>query len=252
MDNYFNLEKSLHTGFINKNLSSSEDLRPSLVINDYNKGKKVLNTIKRELESCDEFFFSVAFITTSGLAVLMNTLLKLEKKNINGIILTSQYLNFTHPEALIRIKKFKNIKIKIAVEGDFHSKGYLFRKKEIDTLIIGSSNLTQSALCSNNELNLKISATENSELIEQFLNRFKIDFDNSTEVTDIYIKDYKLLWESNRKLDEDLLKSNKYKAQLFQFNAKEALDNIESLRKMEVIELYCLGYWYRKDLFICF
>ena len=100
------LTNSLYTGFIDKNFNSSQELRPILLINDHKNGKKVLTTIKRELELCKEFWFSVAFVTTSGLAVLMNTLILLEKKNIKGRILASQYLNFTQPEALRRIKKW--------------------------------------------------------------------------------------------------------------------------------------------------
>ena len=80
MTNFSNLEQSLFTGFINKNIISSQDFRPHLLINDYKRGKKVLTTIKRDLESCEEFWFSVAFVTTSGLAVLMNSLILLEKK----------------------------------------------------------------------------------------------------------------------------------------------------------------------------
>ena len=112
------------------------------------------------------------------------TLILLEKKNIKGRILASQYLNFTQPEALRRIKKFKNIELKISTEGSFHSKGYLFKQDGIFNFIVGSSNLTQSALCSNKELNLKISAREHSELIEQAKKEFSEEFNLATLVTD--------------------------------------------------------------------
>lgn len=232
MTNLSNLEQSLFTGFIDKSIISSQDLRPHLLINNHKQGKKVLTTIKRELESCDEFWFSVAFITTSGLAVLMNTLLLLEKKNIKGKILASQYLNFTHPEALRRIKKFKNIELKIATEGSFHSKGYLFKQKEIFNLIVGSSNLTQSALCSNKELNLKITATENSELIEQAICEFRIDFSEATDVTETYLVEYHLKWKANKKLEKELYeKHKKSKARITpNLMQKEALLNILNLR----------------------
>ena len=103
------LSESLQTGFINQIIQSDKAYRPELLTNDSKQGKKVLTTIIRELETCEEFWFSVAFVTTGGIATLMNTLLELEKKNIRGKILASQYLNFTQPEALKRIKQFKNI-----------------------------------------------------------------------------------------------------------------------------------------------
>ena len=40
-----------------------------------------------ELEHCDEFFFSVAFVTNSGIACLIDTLKELENKHIKGKIL---------------------------------------------------------------------------------------------------------------------------------------------------------------------
>ena len=125
------------------------------------------------MESCDEFWFSVAFITTGGIATLMNTLIDLEKRDVKGKILASQYLNFTQPEALKRIQQFTNIELKIATEGSFHSKGYLFKKDGVYDLIIGSSNLTQTALCTNKEWNLKVSAAEQSELVHQAVQEFQ-------------------------------------------------------------------------------
>ena len=78
----------------------------------------------------EEFWFSVAFLTTSGLATLMNTLLELKNKNIKGRIVVSKYLNFTQPLALERLlNNFPNIHLRIAEVGDFHAKGYLFKKK---------------------------------------------------------------------------------------------------------------------------
>ena len=233
MTNLLKLEQALLTGFIDKGVISSQDLRPRLLINNYKQGKKVLTTIKRELESCDEFWFSIAFVTTSGLAVLMNSLLLLEKNNIKGKILASQYLNFTQPEALRRIKKFKNIELKIATEGSFHSKGYLFDRGGMFNLIIGSSNLTQSALCSNIELNLKISATENSELIEQAINEFKINFSKARDVTDEYLNEYQVKWTALKKLKRGSFKNPKDSKTEVTPNLmqKEALLNIKKLRE---------------------
>ena len=55
--------------------------------------------------------------------------------------------------------QFQNLEIRMAVEGNFHSKGYLFHRSHSRTttqdeayvydLIIGSSNLTANALCTN-------------------------------------------------------------------------------------------------------
>jgi HKD family nuclease len=54
----------------------------------------------------------VAFVTTSGVATIINKLKELENREIKGEILVSQYLNFTQPEALKKLAQFKNIRFK--------------------------------------------------------------------------------------------------------------------------------------------
>ena len=227
------LSESLQTGFINQIIQSDKAYRPELLTNDYKQGKKVLTTIIRELETCEEFWFSVAFVTTGGIATLMNTLLELEKKNIKGKILASQYLNFTQPEALKRIKQFKNIELRIATEGSFHSKGYLFKKDGVYDLIIGSSNLTQTALCSNKEWNLKISATEESELIDQAVKEFKKEFESAKEVTERYLLEYGLIWKARTQFEREIKEKRKEFTKV-EINPnlmqREALENIANLR----------------------
>ena len=133
------LSQSLQTGFFNQLIHSNSEYLPELLVNDKSVGKKVLTTIDRELKKCDEFWFSVAFVTTSGVATLINTLVDLENKGIQGKILVSQYLNFSQPEALKKLLLFKNIELRIAVKGNFHSKGYLFKNGSVNDLIIGTA-----------------------------------------------------------------------------------------------------------------
>ena len=120
------LSDSLQKGFINHLNHSGNEYLPQLVLNDKEAGKKVLTTIDGGLRQCEEFWFSVAFVTTSGVATIINRLIELEKKKVKGKMLVSQYLNFSQPEALKQILKFQNIELKIATQGNFHSKGYLF------------------------------------------------------------------------------------------------------------------------------
>ena len=227
------LSKSIQTGFLNQTIYSGKDFRPELLTNNFKKGKKVLSTILHELESCDEFWFSVAFITTGGIATLMNTLIDLEKRDVKGKILASQYLNFTHPEALKRIQQFTNIELKIATEGSFHSKGYLFKKDGVYDLIIGSSNLTQTALCTNKEWNLKVSAAEQSELVHQVVQEFKNEFEIAKKVTDRYLLEYSMVWKSRMQFKREIeekrheIKKADISPNLMQ---SEALENINRLR----------------------
>lgn len=98
---------SLQTGYVDKSILSHIEYQPELLVNQKNPPKKVLSTILHELENCNQFYISVAFVTTSGVAAIINKLKELERREIKGQILVSQYLNFTQPEALKRLLQFK-------------------------------------------------------------------------------------------------------------------------------------------------
>ena len=186
---------SLQTGFVDKTILSNSDFQPELLINQKNPPKKVLSSIIHELENCTQFFISVAFVTTSGVAVIINKLKELEDRKIKGQVLVSQYLNFTQPEALKKLAKFKNIELRIATKGNAHAKGYIFKNKEHYNLIVGSSNLTAQALSTNKEWNIKVSALDESGLVEKVLNEFQSDFEKGTPVTEEYILSYEEIYK---------------------------------------------------------
>ncbi len=114
---------SLQTGYVDKTILSNLDYQPELLVNQRHPPKKVLSSILHELENCNQFYISVAFVTTSGVATIINHLKELESREIKGEILVSQYLNFTQPEALKRLVQFKNIDLRIATTGNVHAKG---------------------------------------------------------------------------------------------------------------------------------
>ena len=88
-------------------------MKNTFVYNNHLEAMKVLSTLESELEICDEFIFSVAFISESGLTSLLQTLKNLEEKNIRGKILTTNYLYFNTPKVLEKLSNFKNISLKI-------------------------------------------------------------------------------------------------------------------------------------------
>lgn len=208
MDNFpVYLLDSLKTGFIDQYFASKKEYLPELLVNDADNGKKVLQSISRELKNCDEFWFSVAFATKSGVTTLINSFEELQNSGINGKILVSQYQYFTQPEALKSLSKFKNIDLKIAVDSDFHAKGYLFKKNNRYNLIIGSSNLTANALCSNKEWNLKISATCDSKLISDSIKEFRTEFENAKFVDDKFIESYEIDYALKKKFISSSIES---------------------------------------------
>lgn len=173
---YENLRMGFETAYIDSRISSNLAFKPQFVSNNHQEGKKVISSIEDELLACDKFQISVAFITMSGITPLLQTLKELEEKDIPGEILTTNYLSFSEPRALKKLYELKNIQLKMydvdAADEGFHTKGYIFKKREIYRIIIGSSNITSAALTSNREWNTKIVSAEQGEIAEQILAEF--------------------------------------------------------------------------------
>lgn len=197
------LKKGLSTAFIDQTMYSNLAYRPEFVSNNYRQGKKVLVSIEEELAKCEEFRISVAFITKSGITPFLQTLKELEEKNIPGKILTTDYLMFSEPEALEKLSALKNITLKMfrttEETGGFHTKGYIFRKEEMYRIIIGSSNMTLSAITKNKEWNTKIVSTEQGEMAQHILVEFDELWESSQSEDYVdFIEDYRQKYHENK------------------------------------------------------
>lgn len=228
MENY--LLNSFRTSLLNENIESNINYQHKLLSN---KNEKIISSLRRELEECDEFIISVAFITESGVTMILEQLKSLNERGIKGKILTGDYLTFTQPKALKKLMEFENIDIRLVSEEKFHAKGYFFRKKDIWTMIIGSSNLTQTALTTNFEWNLKINSLKDGRIAKNILDNFYNIFDNIPKLTEERLKEYEenyLMYKSfNKKIktQEKKLIEKEIKPNIMQI---QALKNLESLR----------------------
>ena len=144
--------KSLEASFIGSEKEPDDRFAPRILSNN-DPASNVLSVIKGEFLDCVSFDLSVAFITASGIQVLAEILSQLRQRGIKGRILTSTYLCFNDPDALRKLLEYPNIETRV-YQGDLHAKGYFFNKRGISTVIIGSSNLTQTALTCNKEWNV--------------------------------------------------------------------------------------------------
>ena len=139
---------------------------------------------------------------------MLQTLKELERKGVQGRILTTDYLTFSDPAALDTIAKLSNIELRMyhteLAGNGFHTKGYIFQNNETYTFIIGSSNLTQDALTRNMEWNTKLVSTNKGEMLTYVLNEFE-QLWNSVEYTKPYeefIHDYRIKYEEKKLFDK--------------------------------------------------
>ncbi len=225
MNNTESIEKikaGATTAFIDASYKSSVAYKPSLIANDHTNGVKVITTIEGELSKCESFVFSVAFITLGGITPLLPTFEDLEKRGVQGKILTTDYNTFTDPKALDVLARFSNIDLRIYQEetalhsmsetddGDspsadtekigFHTKGYVFKNDGTFTILIGSSNMTQKALMVNKEWNTKMISTAEGELYQTVNSAFETLWnDTHTKTYADFIDYYRSRYETIKK-----------------------------------------------------
>lgn len=179
-----------HYGFIDKTTPSSRAYNPTLLANS--NGHTMLSTLKKELAGSTSFKFSVAFITPSALATLKQEFLDYRG---HGVIYTSTYLDFNEPAMFEELLRLPNIEVRVLKDAidAFHSKGYIFYQGgafKTATAIIGSSNLTRSALIENEEWNLKFSAADDGHIIEQLNAAIDRLHENSEPLSTEWIRAY--------------------------------------------------------------
>lgn len=199
------LLQSLQTGFISKTHHSINELAPSLLINDYHREKKILTSLIEELSNCKSFDFSVAFINNEGLAAIKQKLDELAiyseahpENQIKGRILTTNYLNFTQPSALRELMQFPNIEIRAYTKGGFHPKGYIFEHSNYYSIIIGSANLTASALTMNQEWSVKFLSCTDGQIVFTVREEFEEIWNQADEVNEEWLNSYSDKYEEKK------------------------------------------------------
>lgn len=202
------ISQGSYAAFIDGSADTNLAFKPEFVSNDYKVGKKVISSVEAGLLNCDAFYISVAFITRSGITPLLQTLRELRDRGVPGQILTTDYLNFSDPRALKTLHELSNIDIRMYMtntggeEGSagFHTKGYIFRNDGIYRIIVGSSNMTQSALTKNKEWNTSIFSTEQGEYARQILEEYRELWNSDrTWKYDDFISYYEKAWEISKK-----------------------------------------------------
>lgn len=174
-------------GFFDRTVQSDQLFQPSLIAND--GSNTMLRTIRHELRRSNAFTFSTAFVTTSAVAMLKQALLEFPGA---GTIITSTYLGFNTPAAFRELLNIPGVDVFVYLgdRGGFHAKGYLFEQPDSTTAIVGSSNLTETALLTNHEWNLRFSALPDGDIVDQLQRAVTEQIKSSVRLTDSWIDSY--------------------------------------------------------------
>ena len=232
------------------------NLEPSLVTN--NRSNTFYEEISDSLKSCNRFYFSVAFINYSGLQLLLDLFSSLDNRKATGKIITSTYLNFTDVKSLRKLQTFNNINTKIYIADrykGFHTKGYIFEFDDYYKIIVGSSNITQSALKTNVEWNIKyITKNKTEGFALEIIKEFNDLWDLTNEINEEFLLQYESFLNE---VDKFVREENKIFEKSYEIKEntmqKKALVNLQTLRENNQNKSFnnCCNR-NRKNIFICF
>ena len=131
----------------------------------------------QEIHSADRIDFLVAFIRWSGLRLLRQALEDAVKRGIRVRVITTSYMGASESRAVEWLASLPNVEIKVSYDTDrtrLHAKAYHFhRESGFSTAYIGSANLSEPALTSGLEWNLKITNQDLPHILEKFLAEFE-------------------------------------------------------------------------------
>ena len=221
-------------------METQHGFQPRLIYNNYKEHIKVSHELELLFKNCDSFELSVAFIADSGLAALKECFDYLRNHHIPGKIITSTYLGFNAPSMFKKLLKYNNIEIKIFEGKGFHPKGYIFHKDKQTDIMIGSSNLTQSALAENQEWNLFFSSNTQKDIVLKVEEEFDKQWKQSISLTEEWIEKYQKVYVKPVR-HETIKISKEIKPNYMQKNALESLDNLRNNNKDKALLISATG-----------
>ena len=137
---------------------------------------QLFSELRREIASADEILMLVSFVKWSGFRLLMDALQEFADRGGRIRVITTTYMGATDPKAVSALAALPGASVRVSYDTKrtrLHAKAYVFRRKTgYTTAYVGSSNLTNPAMTSGLEWNLKISHADEADALDKIEGTF--------------------------------------------------------------------------------
>ena len=229
--------KMNNTSFNNEIIRPETSISRTSLFTGSKKEPNLNEEMKKEIFSADEICMLVSFIRWSGLRTILDELKRFTESGKKLKVITTSYMGATQPKAIEELAKLQNTQIKISYDTErtrLHAKAYVFKRDSgFTTAYVGSSNMSNAAMTSGLEWNVKMSEKESFDIIT------KINATFETYWNDAIFENYDNSEESRNRLYTALKKNKTNENDMsFEFDIKpyayqkEILENLQAERKV--------------------